>query len=252
MGPLEFPKGSGAYFLHPLGLSNLFALRNSNSYTYRIFHHGLIEVTPPFDEKDKANAKYIYIDASGRQHNFGEFKGKKAIRWKRKAEKGTEEIYLIDASTLGSNSARKFGFRFVDTQRTYLNQAALGSLIGAMMEVGFEDIASTGFSMADGSPGESESHINGENGDFRFLRTDKNWTARMYLDQGAYVPFLDEHRQEAFNEALYKFGWRSQLAWRYVKNGAPRLLARTQHYKNHHHHLHVGKYTPNLKEVADD
>lgn len=42
------------------------------------------------------------------------------------------------------------------------------------MEVGYDDITSTGFSESDGSPGVSSSHINGENGDFRFLRLDES------------------------------------------------------------------------------
>lgn len=103
--------------------------------------------------------------------------------------------------------------------------------------------------MEDGSPGVSSSHINGENGDFRFLRLDKSETTPTHLNTSTGVLALDEARQGEFNNALYKFGWKSQLAWRYEKKGEKRLLPRTTHYHGHHHHLHVGGYSPNLVEV---
>lgn len=249
MGPLGFPRGVGAWFLHPVGLMGLHSPPHLSHTLYRIHHHGLIEKTPPAQpEKDEGCAYYIYVDAAGKEHDFGSFAGEKAIRWIRKGIKGSEEIYLVNASDLGNNPARKFGFRFTTTQRKYLNQTALASLIGALMEVGYEDIVSTGFSMADGSSGVSNSHINGESGDFRVLRTDRDWNTPTHLNTAPGVDALDEERQAAFNEALYKFGWHSQLAWLYTKNGKRKLLPRTQHYLDHHHHLHIGRFRPDVKE----
>src|SRR5690606_30111161 len=105
-------------------------------------------------------------------------------------------------------------FKFTQTSRKYISQPALASLIGALMSVGYDDVVSTGFSMRDGSPGISSSHINGENGDFRFLRIDRDGGAATHLNTAAGVSALDEARQNKFNDALYMFGWKTQLAWR--------------------------------------
>jgi hypothetical protein len=236
---------------HPVGLISNFLRGGSEFVTYRIYQNGLIEKIAPSQETEEStrNACYIYIDAQGNEHDFGMFEGVEAIRWARKNHRGTEAIYLMDASDLGTNPARRFGFRFTETDRRYLSQPALASLIGTLMDVGYEDVASTGFSMRDGSPGVSSSHINGENGDFRFLRTDGSTTTPTHLNTTAGVNALDEARQGAFNNALYKFGWTTQLAWRYTKDGEERLLPRTTHYAGHHHHLHVGRYSPNIVDI---
>lgn len=238
-----------AYSLHPVGMVSAFRLSRDTT-AYRVYQNGLIEKLAPsrITEESIRNARYIYVDARGNEHDFGVFVGTQATRWIRKNSPGTEPIYLMNASELGENHARQFGFRFTATERRYLSQTALASLIGALMNVGYDDVTSTGFSMRDGSPGVSSSHINGENGDFRFLRIDRNPNTPTHLNTTSGVNALDEERQGAFNDALFKFGWTSQLAWRYSKNGKQRLLPRTIHYAGHHHHLHVGGYAPNLVE----
>jgi hypothetical protein len=44
---------------------------------------------------------------------------------------------------------------------------------GAMLEVNYLDISCNGFSHQNGSSKPSRSHINGNNGDFKYLRLDK-------------------------------------------------------------------------------
>ncbi|NMY25751.1 hypothetical protein HBO19_07175 [Pseudomonas sp. WS 5021] len=246
------PADGKVYHFHPIGLMGSFNIYNITNTTYRIHQSGRIEkiVLINASEEQERDACYIYIDNSGVEHDFGKFVGTKAERWVRKGVKGGEIIYLMDVSGLGSKPARNFGFRFAGTDRKYLNQSALASLIGALMDIGYQDVVSTGFSMSDGSPGVSASHINGENGDFRFLRIDEAWNTPTYLDQAAGVDALDEVRQGKMNEALYKFGWQTQYAWKYKKGGKLKLLPRTVHYDGHHHHLHVGKYTPNIIEIT--
>lgn len=97
--------------------------------------------------------------------------------------------------------------------------------------------------------GRSESHINGENGDFRFLRLDRSGGS---LNINFAPDDLDEIRQAEFNEAMYKFGWKQMLAWQYTKNGVSRLLPRTVHYPLHNDHLHLGRYQPNIRDEIDD
>lgn len=248
-GRHAFPVESLVHHLHPIGfLENFVSARRV--LTYLIYESGSIEKYKRngADQSDVTSAQYIYVDRQGKQHDFGIFEGVWATRWVRKGTLGTEAVCLVDASNLGANPASEFGFRFTATKRRYLSRDALASLIGALMDVGYDDVTSTGFSMKDGSPGVSSSHINGENGDFRFLRTDYSTAIPTHLNTAVGVEALDEPRQGALNEALYKFGWKTQLAWRYTKNGERRLLPRTVHYAGHHHHLHVGGYSPSLVE----
>ena len=246
-----FPTEPKVHHLHPVGFVENF-LTGRDTTTYRIHQNGRIEKLPPSEETDQSirNARYIYVGTQGTEHDFGVFEGTKATRWVSKNTLGTELIYLMDASDLGQNPAALFGFRFTGTERRYLNQSALASLIGTLMDTGYNDVTTTGFSMRDGSPGVSSSHINGENGDFRFLRNDLDPNTPTHLNTVAGVDALDEGRQGIFNNSLHKFGWTTQLSWQYTKDGEQRLLPRTIHYDGHHHHLHVGGYAPNLEEVA--
>lgn len=239
---IGLPEDGRVYHLHPIGLYVAFKTPPENAY--RIFQSGVIERSI-LSGQNSSSARYIYVDESGLEYDFGVFNGVNARRWAKGGILGAGSVFLVDIINLGSNPARRFGFKFSGTSRTYVSMPALASLIGAFMEVGFEDIVSTGFSMIDGTPGESLSHINGENGDFRFLRLDRTGGS---LDISIRPNDLDELRQTAFNEALYKFGWKQMLAWRYTKDGEQKVLPRTAHYANHHHHLHVGKYQPTLLE----
>lgn len=245
-GKVGLPEDGKVYHLHPIGLVAAFKKPREN--TYRIYQDGTIEryLSP---EQKPDSARYIYVDNEGVEHDFGVFKAIEADRWVRKGVKGGGKVLLIDISRLGSNPARKFEFRFFDTPRTYMSMPAVASLIGVLMEVRFADVVCTGFSTEKGEPGRSESHINGENGDFRFLRLDKSGGS---LNINSAPDDLDEIRQASFNEAMYKFGWKQMLAWQYIKNGVPKLLPRTVHYPLHNDHLHLGRYQPNIKDGIDE
>ncbi|MBD9514536.1 hypothetical protein [Pseudomonas sp. PDM22] len=241
------PEDGDVYHLHPIGL--VAAFRKPRENTYRIYQDGTIEryLSP---EQKPDSARYIYVDKEGVEHDFGVFKAIEADKWKREGMRDVGKVFLIDISDLGSNSARKFGFRFFDTPRKYMSMPALASLIGVLMEVRFNDVVCTGFSLRDGSPGaESKPHINGQNGDFRFLRLDRSGGSLLLNSE---PEALDEFREMAFIEALYKFGWKQMLAWEYTLNGVKKLLPRTAHYPGHHHHLHVGRYQPSIKDVSDE
>lgn len=56
---------------------------------------------------------------------------------------------------------------------------------------------------------------------------------------------LDEVRQNKFNDALYKFGWKSMYSWRYNN----KLLNHTKHLTGHNHHLHIQEFKPTLKKI---
>lgn len=92
----------------------------------------------------------------------------------------------------------------------------MASLLGGMLEVCFDEIVCNGFSMSDGSPVVSSSHLNEKNDDKRYLRKDRSGKI---LDLTTTPHELDIKRQIAWNEALYKFGWKSLLGWPYKIGG---------------------------------
>lgn len=94
----------------------------------------------------------------------------------------------------------------INSQKAYANEQTWASLLGEMLEVCFDDIACNGFSMPDGSSVVSSSHLNGKNGDIRYLRKDRS---RKILDLTATPHEHDIKRQIAWNEALYKYAWKS-------------------------------------------
>ncbi len=57
---------------------------------------------------------------------------------------------------------------------------------------------------------------------------------------------MDEDRQNTFNDALFKYGWKSMLSWEY--DG--KTLNHSIHFANHNHHLHLQGFTPILKEIT--
>lgn len=157
-------------------------------------------------------------------------------------------VNLVDLNGLPSFRGEGVGFGFkLNSPRAFINDLALASLIGAMLETGFIDFVCNGFSHADGSSSPSVSHLNGINGDFRYLRRDRTGDA-LYLNMDPGL--LDEERQNSFNRALYKFGWKDLLGWDYILEGRKRSLAHTRHARGHHHHLHLQGYRPDV-EVVD-
>ena len=107
--------------------------------------------------------------------------------------------------TLYRNESKHYKLT-INSQRPYANEQTWASLLGGMLEVCFDDIACNGFSMSDGSPEVSSSHLNEKNDDIRYLRKDRSGKI---LDLTATTHELDIKRQIAWNEALYKFGWKS-------------------------------------------
>jgi hypothetical protein len=136
-----------------------------------------------------------------------------------------------------------------DDNRPWVYQDTFASLLGAMLEVGYEDLFCTGFSKEDGSPGVSTSHKNGFNGDFRYLREDKTG-GRLRLDydkqKGDIQGYsdLDKDRQEKLIDAFYNYGWKSFLSQKYGKNKTLKLKRTTpdSKHKKHYDHLHLQGY----------
>lgn len=221
--------------------------------TIHIYTDGLMEKhTPP---KIKIGVekkyKYVYHDKSGTIHDLGIYT---IIPTQVYGGKKGSNINLVDLSTIKESfksGPLQYTFK-IDSPRKYVNTRTLASLFGAMLEVSYNDISCNGFSHSDGSSKPSTSHINGNNGDFKFLRKDKKLMVGQgtSLDIRANPDMLDDVRQNKWNDALFRFGWKSMLGWSYKRNGKvyyPNHI--TKNSKDHHHHLHLQGYNPNFEEI---
>lgn len=138
-----------------------------------------------------------------------------------------------------------------------MNDVTMASLFGAMIESNYHDLTFNGFSNEKGeSVGGSKSHKNGMNGDFRYLRKNKQGGRTDLFNNGEELGWkgLDEDRQNNFNDLLYKFGWKSILS-QYYGESKNKLLRRciNDANNNHNDHLHnIQGYKPTLKEFINE
>ncbi|MFC5046166.1 hypothetical protein ACFSTE_04640 [Aquimarina hainanensis] len=223
-----------------------FKLRTA-THLYEICSNGQIT---KYHRNEAGKGRYYYIDNSDTKHFLGRYIYKKIkSKYYYKSKKyGDKYVNLVDFRNVKNYHNGNIKFKVtLNTERPYLNEITLASVFGAMLECGYDDFTYNGFSLKDGAPGISKSHKNDYNGDFRYLRKDKSGK-NVYLNKSSEKgdpcgwKGMDEVRQNKFNDALYKFGWKDMLSWKYNN----KLLKHCKHYKNHHHHLHVQDYKPNL------
>jgi len=224
---------------------------------YHIQSSGEIQYKIINDKREYAS--YFYHDSSGNIHDLGKFKLTKVAEnygglYKDKLGKDNANIYLIDIRTVKQSYKKDtLGFTLtINTSRYYMNDVTLAALYGAMLECGYGDFVFNGFSNEKGeSVGGSKSHKNGMNGDLRYLRTDKKGGSTDLFNNGTDVGWkgLDESRQNSFNDALYKFGWKSMLSQSYGDKKEKLLNHATNDSDNNHNdHLHIQGFAPTLKE----
>jgi hypothetical protein len=221
--------------------------------TYRIFFNGSIEkIIPKVIAPGNENRyKYEYLPEKGRAIDLGSYKIHKT-----KAFRGADDefVNLINLETVPKYFKKdKYQYHFnIDSRRSFVNEQTLASFLGAMLEVNYLDISCNGFSHKDGSSLPSRSHINGNNGDFKYFRLDKTLECGpgTSLNISKAPQSLDYSRQNEWNDALYKFGWKKILGWTYtIKKTTKKLHHITHKTSNHHHHLHVQNYEPDFKEI---
>lgn len=142
----------------------------------------------------------------------------------------------------GGVNAFSFSVKSGNEYRSFINPDALASLFGTLVETAYPDTTIVGFSLANGtSPRPSTSHINGKNGDFRYFRTDASG-GPLYINNNS--SDYDLFRQNEFNDALYRFGWKNLKSFNVLN--LP-LSHHSTHLDDHHHHLHVQGYAPNIE-----
>ena len=223
--------------------------------TYKIYADGRIEKHIPKTVKKgfENKYKYLYFDKEGKKHNLGEFTVYKTQKYRDTIGKFINLICLEEVPKYYKKGNYQYHFN-IDSPRSYVNEKTLASFFGALLEVGFMDIGCNGFSHKDGSSRPSKSHINGNNGDFKYLRIDKS----LNCGRGTSLNIIrspnsfDYERQNKWNDALYKFGWKSMLGWSYKVKGKTKYLNHIPHNSaNHYHHLHVQHYKPDFKEIKE-
>lgn len=224
---------------------------------YHIQSSGEIQYKIQNDKREMA--EYFYHDSTGFVHNLGKYKLNKVKEiygapYKDRL-KDSENIYLIDIRIVNksyNSNGKKFTLA-VNTNRYYMNDVTVASLFGAMLECGYEDFVFNGFSNEKGETiGGSHSHKNGMNGDLRYLRTDKKGGTTDLFNSSEELGWkgLDESRQNNFNDALYKFGWKSMLSQNYGLRKENLLNKCINDRDNgHNDHLHIQGYSPTLKEI---
>jgi hypothetical protein len=221
--------------------------------TYKIFFDGRIEKhIPKLIKKGNENKyRYLYFDRKGNKYDLGDYTVYPTQAFKGPRGKFVNLIDLEEVPKYFKKNNLQYHFN-IDSKRSFINERTLGSLFGAMLEVNYLDISCNGFSHKDGSSWPSRSHINGNNADFKYLREDKtlqcgNGTS---LNISKSPDSLDYRRQNKWNDALYKFGWKKMLGWTYTIKKKTKCLNHIPHKTtNHHHHLHVQNYKPQFKVI---
>ena len=221
--------------------------------TYRIYFNGTIEKHIPkvITSQNQNKYKYEYLTKNGNIINLGSYKIYKTIAFKGHPGEYVNLINLESVPKYFKQNNYQYHFN-IDSRRSFVNEQTLASFFGAMLEVNYLDISCNGFSHKDGSSKPSRSHINGNNGDFKYLRLNKTLECGpgTSLNINKAPDSLDYSRQNKWNDALYKFGWKEMLGWTYTIEKKTKKLHYVDHKTtNHHHHLHVQKYEPDYKEI---
>lgn len=239
-------------------------LEDSNEdIVFHIFQTGEIQFI--INNVRRKTVKYIYYDNENQQHDLGSYTISKVKKYYAEPQyydklgKDTQYIYLVDIRNIKnySSETKKFQLK-INTNRYYIADVVMASLFGAMLENSYLDYVFNGFSNEIGqSIGGSTSHKHGINGDLRYLRKDLSGERmNLFIEDETGDPCgwkgLDEERQNKFNDALYKFGWKSMLSQYYGKTGSKKLLNHcSDDYKKkaHNDHLHLQGYKPVIKEI---
>lgn len=197
-----------------------------------IYSDGTIEQveTGPIDN-------FYYVDDGGNQTLLGTF------------TRNDNGLIQLPGNYGLSTPDFTFGFQTKAGQsdRMYIDPTGLASLMGALIETGTTDLMINQFSYSDGgSPYPSTSHINGRNGDLRYLRSDHSG-GTVTVHQGQF----DIYRNSQLTQALHRFGWTDMKSYRTTGPSGPNwILPRTSHLDHHADHLHLQGYSPSVSPVV--
>jgi RHS repeat-associated protein len=200
---------------------------------FYIYSNGSVEVvnTGPIDN-------FYYVSAGGNVTTLAE-------GWTRNAN---GLLQMPENFSFNSNGI-SFGFTIKNGNhdRAFVDPKAMAAMFGAFVEVGASDFVITQFSYSNGaSPSPSTSHINGKNGDFRYLRKDQSG-AQVTVFETAF----DIQRNSQFTTALNRFGYKDLKSYYvpapFVNIG---ILPSTSHLEGHHNHLHLQGFSSTAKTTT--
>lgn len=217
----------------------------SDTTRYHIYHDGKIK------RENKAAtgfAEFIYYDQNGKAHNLGKSSFYVANRWASKGKKGTGSVYLVDQRKHNQYKMGNIGYLWridSDDGRYYLSGTALSAVLGAICSLGYAEYTGSGFSCRDGSPGESVSHLNGENGDFRYIAINNRHMSELTYTSHKH---FDWDKNVSFVNALYKFGYKL-FGSNPVKIKGNILLPHSKSWSGHHNHVHLHDFNPNIEDT---
>jgi hypothetical protein len=237
----------------PLTIVRNQAPPTSDTTRYHIYHDGKIK------RENKAAtgfSEYIYYDSLGKSHNLGKSKYVVARRWSSKNVLGNGNVYLVDVRHFEKYRSGVVGYKMLMNsrqQRYYLGGLELAAFLGALCKSGYDDISFNGFSTFDGGAGESKSHINGEAGDIRYLRTDKKALAVILQDEN-----YDHERSLVLVNNFIVFGWgkSKKMLSEYFTNPkvgvkSNYIFPRCNHLikPRHNNHLHLQGLSAKLEDI---
>ncbi|ENW97878.1 hypothetical protein [Acinetobacter sp. NIPH 298] len=228
----------------------------SDTTRYHIYHNGKIKRE---NRAATGYAEFIYYDQNGGAHNLGKSRYIVANRWNSKGVKGAGSVFLVDIRPFKQYRNGDVGYKMLlntSSGRYYLGGLEMAAFLGALCKCGYDDISFNGFSMVDGSPGVSSSHINGVAGDIRYLRKDKK---TQYVDLGQ-SNLLDFDRTLRMIQILIEFNWgktRRMFSEKFNHNGNanyvfPGCIHMRKDGKNgyrHHHHLHMNGLGNDVEDI---
>ena len=186
--------------------------------------------------------KYTYIDSiviKGTQDTE-----KEKVRKYVKTGNKTPLIKIKSLNHVENGITIKFNLKSTGT-RPYVHPNAYACVLGAIAEVEYTDITIVGFTSEDNHGFPSKTHVNGVNGDFRYLRKDKTGKP---LDISDVPTDLDVTRQEKMIDAFIDFGWPKFYSYNFKLNKLTKILKKSSHLSGHHHHLHSRLFEPNFKK----
>lgn len=225
----------------------------SDTTRYHIYHDGKIKRE---NKSATGFAEYIYYDSTGKSHNLGKSKYVVAKRWSSKGVLGSGNVYLVDVRHFEKYRSGVVGYKMLmnsGQQRYYLGGIELAAFLGALCKSGYDDISFNGFSRVNGDPGESKSHINGEAGDLRYLRTDKKALSVILQDDN-----YDHARTLNLINNFITFGWgkSKKMLSEYFTNSkagvkSNYIFPNCKHLADprHNNHLHLQGLSPYIEDV---
>jgi hypothetical protein len=224
----------------------------SDTTRYHIYHDGKIK------RENKAAtgfAEFIYYDENNNEHYIG--KTAFIVAPRRAIGNGIigGNVYLVDQRTLKfyRSNDDKIGYHWdiylPNRERYYVKGDACAAIIGAMCSLGYGYYQGSGFSDKQGRSVGSQTHVNGINGDFRYLGISNCHKSGPVLVSQA--SRFDWEANVNFVKALYLFGYKAFGSQVMKRAGQPNKVLPHSAFTNaeHDNHLHLQGYAPVIVDI---